>query len=272
MSIDESGMQPVKPAEPLAPWFGGKKYLAGRIIKRIEAIPHRCYAEPFVGMGGVFLRRRSKPKSEILNDVNGEIVNLYRVLRDHPDALAVEFDLCLASRAEFERLVEVSPDTLTDIRRAARWAFLQRMAFGGVPAHLVTRGQMGPRPTGASTMRASMMTRLIRKAHGRLQGVHVERLDWADFIPRYDRDYTLFYLDPPYPGHENDYGRGVFAPEDFARMADMLRKLKGSFIMSVGDTSAIRELFAWAEIEEIETRYSVHEKATRRVVELLISG
>ncbi|MYA88799.1 MAG: DNA adenine methylase [Boseongicola sp. SB0662_bin_57] len=265
-------MDPVDPVEPVAPWFGGKKNLASRIITRIEAIPHRCYAEPFAGMGGVFLRRRSRPKSEILNDINGEIVNLYRVLREHPDALEAEFALCLSSRDEWDRLLRVPPDTLTDIRRAARWAFLQRLSFGGKPAHLAVHGNFAPRRTGMSTMRTSKMTGLIRKAHDRLQGVHVERLDWHAFIPRYDSAGTLFYLDPPYPGHEADYGKGVFAPEDFARMAHMLSKLKGSFIMSVGDTPTIRELFAWANIEEVETLYTANAKAMKKVGELLISG
>ena len=105
-STDNAGFTPVAPAEPLAVWFGGKRHLARTIAARIKAIPHRCYAEPFCGMGGVFLRRRMRPKSEILNDINGEIVNLFRILRDHPDALAAGFDLCLASRAEFVRLLK----------------------------------------------------------------------------------------------------------------------------------------------------------------------
>ena len=100
-------------AEPLAPWLGGKKNLA----KRIAAIPNRCHAEPFGGMGGVFLRRALRPKSDILNDINGEIVNLFRVLREHPEALEAQFALCLPSREEFIRLIDTLPGTLTDIRR-----------------------------------------------------------------------------------------------------------------------------------------------------------
>ena len=76
------------PVEPLAPWLGGKKYLARRIIERIEVIPHTCYAKPFVGMGGILLRKATRTKSEILNDLNGEITNLFRALREHPVELA----------------------------------------------------------------------------------------------------------------------------------------------------------------------------------------
>ena len=275
MSTDESGMEPVQPATPLAPWAGGKKLLASRIIARIEAIPHRCYAEPFAGMGGVFLRRRSRPKSEILNDINGEIVNLYRILRDHPDALEAEFDLCLSARAEWERLLRVPPDTLTDIRRAARWAFLQKLSYGGGPAHLAKAGNFAPSAAEWSRLRTATMVAAIRKAHDRLQGAHVECLDWHAFIPRYDGPGTLFFLDPPYPGHEECYGKGVFAPQEFDRMAGLLRRLKGRFLMSVGDTERIRKLFAWADIEEARTRYSRagrSRQADKKVTELLISG
>ena len=82
-------------------------------------------------MGGVFLRRARRPKTEIINDRNGEIVNLFRVVREHSDELARQFRWCLSSREEFRRLVTVAPETLTDIQRAARCAYLQRLSFGG---------------------------------------------------------------------------------------------------------------------------------------------
>lgn len=270
MSMPES--RPVRPAEPLAPWFGGKRNLSKRIIARIETIPHGCYAEPFAGMGGVFLRRPSKPKSEILNDINGEIVNIYRVLREHPDELARQFDSILSSRSEFARLLKVPPETLTDVQRAARFAYIQQLSFGGKPAHLATPGQHAPSVHNRARLRTERMIGQVRAAHERLQGVHVECLDWSDFIRRYDRAHTLFYVDPPYPGHEDDYGKGVFAPKDFDRMAAMLQAIKGRFIMSIGNTERVRELFAWAEIEEITTRYTANNKATKAVTELLISG
>ena len=272
LSTDNAGFTPVAPAEPLAPWFGGKRHLARTIAARIKAIPHRCYAEPFCGMGGVFLRRRMRPKSEILNDINGEIVNLFRILGDHPDALAAGFDLCLASRAEFVRLLKTPPGTLTDIRRAARWAFLQRMSLGGKPAHLATPGGMAPSVRNPARLSGTRMTELIRAIHARLQDVHIEQLDRARFIPRHDRDFTLFYIDPPYWGHEADYGRGVFDRADFERLARMLRGIRGRFILSINDRPQIREIFGWAEIEEVGTRCSANARANRRVTELLVSG
>ena len=115
------------------------------------------------------------------------------------------------------------------------------------------------------------MRRLIGAAHERLQGVHIECLDWTVFIARYDRPRTLFYLDPPYLGHETDYGKGMFSVEDFARMAELLRGIKGRFILSLNDTPEVRATFEGFMIKAVETRYSINAKATRRAREVLIS-
>ena len=116
------------------------------------------------------------------------------------------------------------------------------------------------------------MRRLIGATHERLQGVHIECLDWDVFVRRYDRPRTLFYLDPPYLGHEADYGKGMFSVDDFARMADLLRGIEGRFVLSLNDTPEVRATFTSFEIEAVETRYSVNAKATRRAREVLISG
>ncbi len=272
MASTQKRPRQTKPAEPIAPWLGGKKHLAQRIIARIEAVRHTCYAEPFVGMGGVFLRRSQRPKSEVLNDRNGEIVNLFRILREHPDELIRQFRWSLSSRREFARLLVVPAETLTDVQRATRFAYLQRLSFGGQPATDATPGQMATSVHHHARLTADRMRRLIEAAHQRLQGVHVECLDWDIFIRRYDRPFTLFYIDPPYWGHEKDYGKGLFAREDFARMAELLRELKGRFILSLNDRPEVRKLFRGFKIEKVNTRYSGNVKSTRRVDELLISG
>ena len=259
-------------AEPLASWKGGKRLLARRIIERIEAIPHSCYAEPFAGMGGVFLRRRARARSEILNDRNADIANLFRVLREHPDELARQFRWAVAARREFARLLQVPPGTLTDIQRAARFAYLQSLSFGGLPAHEATPGQLNMDAHGRSRMRGPRMLRLIEAAHARLQGVHVECLDWDAFMRRYDRPFTLFYLDPPYWGHENDYGKGIFERADYARMAGILGGIEGRFLLSLNDRPEVRELFGAFRIEPVRTTYTLDARHARRAGELLVSN
>ena len=71
------------PAKPVAAYIGGKRLLAATIIDRIGNIPHKTYVEPFVGMGGVFLRRSLAPRSEVMNDINRDVVTLFRVLQRH---------------------------------------------------------------------------------------------------------------------------------------------------------------------------------------------
>ncbi len=258
------------PADPLAAWRGGKRLLARRLIARLATVPHRCYAEPFVGMGGVFLRRPTRAPVEIINDRHGEVVNLFRVVREHPDALAHAFDHVVVSRAEFGRLVATPPETLTDIQRAARFAYLQSLTFGGQPTH--TPGNFGVSAQRRARFSATRMQRLIRAASHRLDGVLIECLDWPAFLDRYDTLETLFYLDPPYWGHETDYGTGLFTREDFARLAARLQTLQGRFLLSLNDRPETRALFVRFNIETVETTYTAGRGRGRRATELLISG
>ena len=85
-------------------------------------------------------------------------------------------------------------------------------------------------------------------------------LDWAGFIPRYDAAGTLFYLDPPYWGCEDNYGKAMFDRADFQRMADLLAAIKGRFILSLNDRAEVRETFEAFQIEEIRTIYPISNK------------
>lgn len=266
----ESSQRPVAPVKPVAPYIGGKSRLAARICARIEALSHVTYAEAFVGMGGVFLRRRFAPKHEVINDFNGELATFYRILQRHYVPFMEMMRFQLTVRAEFERLTATDPATLTDLERAARFLYLQRTAFGGKPS-----GQN----FGVSTDRRGSfdITRLgpmLDDLHTRLAGVVIERLPFQEFIPRYDRPGTLFYLDPPYYGSEGDYGRELFRRDDFEVLAGLLRGLSGRFILSLNDRPEVREIFDGFEIETVETTYSIAAKGKGRgkVGELIISG
>ncbi len=248
-------MEKVAPCKPVAPWLGGKSRLAAGIVARIEAIPHTAYAEPFAGMGGVFLRRTRRPKAEILNDVNGEIANLFRVLQKHYVAFVEMIRWRLSTREEFERLRATDPGTLTDLERAARFLYIQRLVFGGQ-----TRGVFGVCPQGPARFDVTKLVPMLEDLHGRLAGVTIENLDYKDFVRRYDRPGTLFYLDPPYYGCEKDYGKSIFGREDFSRLAALLKDLKGRFILSLNDRPEVREIFSGFKIERVKTTYSVGRK------------
>ncbi|MFN7130422.1 MAG: DNA adenine methylase, partial [Brevundimonas sp.] len=121
----------MRPISPVAGYVGGKRQLAKRLIARIEETPHDLYAEAFVGMGGVFFRRQSRPKVEVINDLSKDVATFFRILQRHYQAFTDMLKWQVASRAEFERLVTVEPDALTDLERAARFLYLQKLAFGG---------------------------------------------------------------------------------------------------------------------------------------------
>lgn len=261
-------LSPIDPVRPVAGYIGGKRALARRICEHIAATPHEAYAEPFVGMGGVFFRRAVVPKSEVINDRNGEVVNLFRILQRHYPQFMDALRFQITSRHEFERLKASDPATLTDLERAGRFLYLQRLSFGGK----VAGRTFGVDPGRGSRFNLTRLVPLLEDVHERLAGVVIENLDWSAFIDRYDRPGTLFYLDPPYFGSEGDYGRELFQRDQFALMADRLRRLKGRFILSINDVPQIRELFDGFEMEGAELNYTVGGGKGTAAKELIISA
>ena len=99
-------LTPCRPVAPVAAYLGGKRNLAQLLIERIGAVPHQAYVEPFVGMGGVFLRRPFRAKAEVINDLSTDVATLFRILQRHYQALMDMLRWQLTSRAEFERLLD----------------------------------------------------------------------------------------------------------------------------------------------------------------------
>lgn len=259
----------VQPLPTLAPYIGGKRNLSRRLVELIQVTPHTCYAEPFVGMGGVFFKRTEAARAEVINDLNRDVATLFRVLQRHYVAFMEMMRFQLTTRAEFERLVATDPSTLTDLERAARFLYLQRTAFGG---------KVSGRNFGVSTDRPARfditkLAGMLEDVHTRLAGVVIECLPFAAFIGRYDRPNTLFYVDPPYWGSEGDYGKAAFRRGDFTALSGLLKGLQGRFILSINDVPEIRELFAWAKLTPVRTTYTLAGKGrTQAAAELIISS
>lgn len=257
----------VQPVRPIAPYIGGKRALAKRLVERIEAVGHGIYAEPFVGMGGVFFRRRRRPRKEVINDISADVVTLFRLLQRHFQQLLDVLKWQVCSRADFERLMAVDPATLTDLERAARFLYLQRTAFGGK----VTGRNFGVTFDGPARFDLTKLVPMLEAVHERLCGVDIERLPYEALIARYDRPDTLFYLDPPYHGNEADYGHAVFSEGDFERLSAVLEGVEGRFIMSINDTPMIRELFGRFDLEDVGVNYRLSGRVTA-ARELIITG
>lgn len=113
--------------KPIIPWIGGKRRLAKHILPMIPE--HSCYIEPFCGAAALYFLKEPSP-AEVINDINGELVCLYRVVRHHLDEFIRQFRWALVSREMFKWLQETPAHTLTDIQRAARFYYLQKTCFG----------------------------------------------------------------------------------------------------------------------------------------------
>ncbi|MEW6340295.1 MAG: DNA adenine methylase [Pseudomonadota bacterium] len=235
-------------ANPIIPWIGGKRRLADHLIPRFPA--HDCYVEVFAG-GAALYFLRPPAKVEVINDINGELVNLYRVVQHHLEEFVRQFKWALTSRQVFEWLKDTVPETLTDIQRAARFYYLQKNCFGG-KLEGQTFGTATTTPPGLNLLR---IEEDLSAAHLRLANTFIERLDWAACIDKYDRPHTLFYLDPPYWETE---GYGVpFAFDEYVKMARRLQTLKGKAIVSLNDHPDVRRAFEGFYIETVDIHYTI---------------
>ena len=270
----ENPLTPASPVRPPAGYVGGKRHLARTIIERIRQVPHTTYVEPFVGMGGVFLRRPFRAKAEVINDLSRDVMTLFRVLQRHYVPLMDMLRWQITSRAEFARLLAAAPDTLTDLERAVRCLYLQRLAFGGK----VVGRSFGVAAGQPARFDVTKLGSVLDELHDRLAGVVIECLPFDRLIAAYDRPGTLFYLDPPYWGTEHFYGRDAFCRADFERLAGQLAGIKGRFLMSLNDVPGVRETFAGFEMEAVSTLYhvgggaSTNGRTVGEAGELLISG
>jgi len=251
--MESSPFSAVAPVRPAAAYIGGKRNLARRLVSLIETIPHRTYAEPFVGMGGVFLRRSLRPPVEVINDFSQDVSTLYRILQRHYPLFRDMLRFQLTTRAEFERLLKVDPSTLTDLERAARFLYLQRCAFGGK----VEGRNFGVTVRDPGRFDVTKLGPILEDLHERMAGVVIERMSFDSFIPRYDSPETLFYIDPPYWGNEGDYGADLFNRDQFEVLALILAGIKGRFILSLNDRPEVRETFAAFRIEAVQTTYGI---------------
>ncbi len=258
----------VAPLRPVAPYVGGKKQLAGRLVALIAEIPHATYAEGFVGMGGVFLRRSAAPKAEVINDASGDVANFFRVLREHYAPMMDLLRFTFTARRDFERLLATDPAGLTDLQRAVRFLYLQRVAFGGK----VAGRNFGVALRMPGRFDVTRLEPMLAELAERLGGVVIENLHYAEFLDRYDAQDTLFYLDPPYFGSEDYYGKGMFERADFARLAVRLAALRGPFILSINDVPEVRETFAAFDQEAVDLSYTLPgSDAAQDVRELIVT-
>lgn len=234
-------------AVPIIAWMGGKRRLAKTLLPLFPQ--HTCYVEPFSGAAALFFMKEPS-KAEVLNDVNGDIINLFRVIQNHPEEFVNQFKWALSSRQVFKWLKDTPIDTLTDIQRASRFYYLQKLCFGA-------RHQNPSFGTSATTPPRLNLLRLeddISQAHLRLSRALIENEDWLSCCKRYDREGTLFYLDPPY--YELT-GYGVeFDFNQYQQIAQFASSCKGKVLISLNDHPDLVDLFKDFTLERTNIKYT----------------
>ena len=235
-------------ALPVIPWIGGKRRLADKLIPLFPK--HQCYVEVFCGGAALYFLKPSPSETEVLNDINGDLVRLYRVLKYHLQEFIRQFEFAITSRQIFEWEKMTRPETLTDIQRAARFYYLQHTAFGAK-----VQGQNYGTVTQGSSFDITRIGESLTAAWRRLGGTNIENLPWEDCIERYDRPHTFFYMDPPYWQTE---GYGVpFEFDNYERMAKIMREVKGKVMVSINDHPDIRLAFDGHHILELDIQYTL---------------
>src|ERR1700733_4418295 len=243
------------------PYIGGKHRLAATIIALFPE--HKTYVEAFAGGAQVFFRKEPS-EVEVLNDMDYDIVNFYRVCQSHYEELVRYLRFTVASRTWFSILRATDPATLTDIQRAGRFLYLQKNAFGG----LIVKPSFHYGVTKKTNFNPARIPIIIEAANKRLSRAQIESLPYEQALEKYDRPTTLFYLDPPY--WERKLYKFNFKEDDFIAMEKRLHKVKGKFILSLDDHPKVRELFRSFHVERTDIFYSTQQKAGARYGELLI--
>lgn len=235
--------------KPLIPWPGGKSRLASTLLPMFPE--HTCYVEPFAGAAALLFARPEPARCEVINDINGELVRMYRCVAHHLDEFVRQFRWALSSREMFRWAQLQDVETLTDIQRGARFFYLQQLAFGGRVA-----GQtFGYSTTAAPGLNLLRVEEALSAAHLRLSRVTIEQQPWQAIFDRYDRPHSFFFCDPPY---WDTMGYGVeFGLPEYEALAERMRSVAGKVLLTVNDHPKMREVFAGFRRTRATIRYSV---------------
>jgi DNA adenine methylase len=215
---------------PPTAYYGGKTRLANDIVQLLPK--HRCYTEPFAGALAVLLAK-SPATHEVVNDIDGDIVNFWQVLRDHPDELQ---RLCLLTpyaRAEYELVDRDTVCNLEPLERARQWWVRINQSHGRTNTNAgwstgFARSGSRARETINSALRMPAVAE-------RLRAVSIENRDAVEVLRTYDGPDTLHYVDPPYPAQARNsvgYRHEMPSDDDHRALAEVLRSCEGTVVLS----------------------------------------
>lgn len=229
-------------------WYGGKYSHLGWLLPLLPKCGHYC--EPFGGSAAVLINREPSPV-ETYNDIDGDVANFFRVLRDDTEEILKAIALTPFSREEFRIAIEKPRDELTDMERARRFYVRARQVRTGL-AQTASNGRWANCLNTSRKGMSGAVSRWLGSVEGleqvaeRLLRVQIENSDAIDVIRRYDSENTLFYCDPPYPpeirGDIRAYSYEMNAI-DHKNLAKVLRKCKGNVALSGYKCNLLDELY-----------------------------
>lgn len=244
-------------------WKGGKKLLRKKILEEFpEEGTYNRYIEVFGGAAWVLFGKDKLADMEVYNDINGNLVNLFRCLKYHPEALQKELEWIFMSREQFfDAIGQMNTKGMTDIQRAARFYIAIHESFGA-----------DCKSFGVHSKDIRRKISDLPEISARLSKVVIENVDFEHLLKIYDRPQALFYLDPPYYEAEKYYP-DRFIPSDHVRLRDALGSIRGKFIVSYNDCYEIRDLYNEFCILEVDRADNlVTKNESRRYSELIIKN
>lgn len=260
--------QGVKVQRPILRYHGGKWRLAPWVLAHFPA--HKAYVEPFGGAASVLLQKPRVP-TEVWNDLDGNLVNLFQRLRDSAPELARACALTPFARAEFDLSYQPTDDL---IERARRLIVRSFMGYGSKACVSSAKNGFRCLRTGENSPAVDWSTfpDALQAVAKRMIGVVIEQRPALDIIARYDRHDTLFYADPPYVQSLRNMEQGAYRHEltdgDHRELAASLRKVKGMAVVSGYRCDLYDELYdGWRRVD----CRAYADKASPRVESLWIS-
>lgn len=251
-------------------YAGGKFYALKHILPYIDCVPHDEYREPFIGGGSVFFAKK-KAKINWINDLETELINVYRALTndDIIQQIIKRLSTEIATRERFEEIKKWEPQSFID--EVYRTYYLNRTAYCGI----INKPAWGFKEKKSSP--PSNWGKFLSEVYPKLEGVEITNLDFSEVIASPKQgDSVLLYLDPPY--FKADQKRAYTKPfklEDHIRLAEQLQNTNYYFCLSYDDVDEIRDLYCWAKIHEKSWLYNTANKkgeARKKGAELIITN
>ncbi|WP_042678535.1 DNA adenine methylase [Anaerosalibacter massiliensis] len=242
--------------------LGGKSRLRKQIIEMIPE--HTCYVELFFGAGWVYFGKE-KSKVEVINDIDKELINLFRMMKYHAPEIERMLEYEFSGRDIFEEYKNYTIDYLTEIHRAVRFLYLISQSFAGKGNHYGYGTNTRPCPQ-------IFYKNVLGDIKERLRNTYVENLSFEKIIEKYDRDYTFFFCDPPYfetAGYGFEFGE-----KEHLLLRDKLKNIKGKFLLTINDHEKTRGWYKDFNFRNVEVGYSVSNgnSGRRKYKELIITN